>query len=86
MAASGGDGLTEAAATVVTRLEAFGRENDLLCRDRVHKTLTLELGIASARPLRRPYHLRPAGDCAAIHRLTCWRRDLCRWLGMTIKR
>ena len=40
------DGLTEAAATVLTRLEAFGYENDLLRQDRAHKMLNLERGTA----------------------------------------
>lgn len=42
MTGSGGDGLTGAAAIVLTRLEISGDENDLLHRDRTHKMLNLE--------------------------------------------
>ena len=42
MTAPGGNGLTEAAATVLARLEAFGHENDLVHQDRARKMLNLE--------------------------------------------
>ena len=42
MTGLGGDGLTEAAATVLARLEAFGRENDLMHQNRTRKMLNLE--------------------------------------------
>jgi hypothetical protein len=40
------NGLTEAAATVLTRLEAFGYENDLVHQDRAFKMLNLERSTA----------------------------------------
>ncbi len=46
MPKSGRDGLTQAAATVLARLEVFGYENDLLRQHRAHKMLNLERGTA----------------------------------------